>query len=323
MDRNQNELAAKFLLGKLTEEEQANIEKDFFQNTSSFENILIAENSLTDAYVSGRLSPEDRFLFERRLLINPRQQQRLAFAETLVRYASSRPIEDLDPSTTGSTWSTAFARLFFVRPLLSYSFAASIVLIAIAAVWLTSTDSRLLTGESLAAANMPAEPEIKGPLSKAQTGDSESAKEVDSSLRGKPDNDDRPAKLGPPLPRTDMPRRRETSTIISTIVLPLGLTRSTESAKVFVVPEKTGLVNLRLKFENADFSSYFVVVETVDGQQVWKGKVIKSRELGNTVTLTVPAKLLSKGDYIIALKGLTKAGAFESVGDYSFTVDRR
>ncbi len=54
MKTEQNNLAAQFLLGKLTEEENIKIEEEFFGKNDHFENILIAENDLIDAYVNGR-----------------------------------------------------------------------------------------------------------------------------------------------------------------------------------------------------------------------------------------------------------------------------
>ena len=86
MGPDQEKLAEAFLLGKLAENEREDVERDFFAKPDVFENLLIAENSLTDAYVTSRMAEEDRRLFESRLLINPVQRQRAAFAEFLLDF---------------------------------------------------------------------------------------------------------------------------------------------------------------------------------------------------------------------------------------------
>ena len=322
METDQNEKAVRFLLGKLTDEERADVEREFFRSTDSFENILIAENSLTDAYVSKRLSPDDRRLFEKRLLINPRQMQKTAFAGTLVKYASQQPVEDVGVSTSESKFSTIFARLFSGQPLFSYSLAAAVFLLLIGVVlWWTSAGSRRLADDDLAKA--PASGEMPDKGSNDNT--------VEQILSVGPDRQISVKEITPetehakPILVTKPTQPEISRSLISTILLPLGSTRGAEGAKVFVVPKKTDLVNLKLGFESEHFSSYFAVVETVDGQQVWSGKIRKSskNDDSNTVILTVPARLLPRGDYIITLKGLAKGGAYDTVSDYSFTIDRR
>jgi hypothetical protein len=326
METDPNELAARFLLGKLTAEEQEAVEKEYFQKTSSFEDILIAENALTDAYVSGRLTAEDRLLFENRLLINKRQHQRAAFAETFINYASRQPMEDLGPAASESKWSTIFARFFSVKPLLSYSFSAAVILLlAGVAFWWISTGSGRLSDKNLAKRNTPAEVEIRNPRADHGTDKPDPANEKDNNESSKDNTTTPKARQDQLSPRRLTAEPDRSRPIISTIILPLGSTRSADTAKAFVVPEKTNLVKLKLKFEDARFHSYFAVVETADGQQVSRGKVLKSSQNKNvsTVTLTVPAHRLKRGDYVVTLKGFTKEGIYESVADYSFTIDRR
>jgi hypothetical protein len=328
METDQNGLAARYLLGKLSDEEQANVEKEYFHDPSSFEDILIAENSLIDAYVSDRLSPEDRLLFEKRLLISPRQRQRARFAETLVSYASRQPIEESVSPTSQPLWLTRFVSSFSFRPLLSYSLAAAALLISATGIfWFASHAPARLDIEDLAHIQTPAAIERDKSLPAQQTEEPRSAitKENQTVLKDEAIGHQPTAKSSQLLPKPELARRAISPAIVSTIILSLGSTRDAGAGKVFVLPEKTGFVNLKLQFECRPFSSYFAVVETADGQQVWKGRVSGSSMINNgkTASLTVPAQRLGRGDYIVSLKGLTKAGLYESVADYSFTVDRR
>lgn len=328
MEMHQDKIAAEFLLGKLTEQERAAVERDFFRKTDVFENILIAENNLIDDYISERLSPADRALFENRLLINPIQQQRVEFAKTLLKYTSAVPVEE--SATPETTWSVIFTRFFFGQPMISYSLATvTLVFVAAAIFWWTSNDTRQSIGEDLVKVHTPSEGELKNAVSNPQIDQQVDAKPNDNSASLKDgtanaENMPKPRE-DQPSPKRDLTRPVKSQATISTIILTLGSTRSSETAKAFVLPDKISFVNLQLKFENGDFSSYFVVIETVDGQQIWTGKARNPSENNNgkTVTLTVPAHRLGRGDYIITLKGLTKEGTYESVADYSLTIGRR
>lgn len=221
-----------------------------------------------------------------------------------------------------------FARLFSGRPLLSYSLAAAVVLFLAAALfWWTSNGSGRLSDENLAMTSTPAELEITNPVSNRQTEVQTSAMETEKnlSLVDKTGNVETTTKTSPPPPKKDLSQPAKSRAIISTIILSLGSTRDAEAGRVFVLSKKTVLVNLKLQFESGHFASYFAVVETADGQQIWRGKVPGSKSNNNeiTATLKVSAHRLSRGNYVVSLKGLTKTGVYEPVADYSFTVDRR
>jgi len=332
MKTDPNNLAERFLLGKLTEAETVKIEEEYFGENKHFENILIAENDLIDAYVKSTLSPEDKRRFETRLLLNPKQRQRVEFAETLFKYASSLPAaEELNSAPVKSNWLSIFAEFFSAKPLLSYSFAVAAFIFFGGALWLAVNNnlSQLPGNNELASA--PAETEIwkpsietpfeeQKPANKVNR-ESELVKDESSAAPHSPNVNRNQTS---PKNRVEQPKKNA-APVFSTIILPLGLTRDGGMSKTFEIPAKTNFVNLRLKFEEGDFASYFAVIETVEGRHIWSGKITKPAKNTNekAVTATVPARFLQKADYIITLKGLTKDGAYESVGDYSFTVDRR
>ena len=321
MGPDQEKLSEAFLLGKLAENEREDVERDFFAKHDVFENLLIAENTLTDAYVTGRMAEEDRRLFESRLLINPVQRQRAAFAETFVTYASRLPIDDTLASTSASNWPTRLSRLFSTRSILSYSLMAAVLMLLVgAAFWWATNNSRPST-ENLAKKD-----------GRVETPNSEISPQVDKQTLPK-QTDDRAYLNGDrslteprldkhsPVTRHEPQIRR--AALISTIVLSPGSTRGNEPAKSFSVPSNADLISLRLNFEDGAFTSYFAVVETVDGQQIWRGKAAKANgKVEKSVAVSLPARLIKRGDYIARLKGLTKDGVYEAVGDYTFSVDR-
>jgi len=334
----QENLTADFLLGKLTEEENIKIETEFFGENKHFEDILIAENDLIDAYVKGELSPEDKTRFESRLLLNPKQRQRVDFAETLVKYASSLPAENENLSFAESNWWAAFLQLFSAKPMLSYSFAVAAFIFCAGAIWLAvnSSSSQFSQNSELASVQTPEmvaeETEIPksesgAPLEREKSADKanpeiETTKDKSPNVERRPQADKNQSPAAARIEKTAKP-----AAIFSTIILPLGLTRDdTAPSKKFDIAVKTDFVNLQLNLEDDNsFASYFAVLETVEGRQVWNGKILKSAKTKkqNLVTATISARLLKKGDYILTLKGLTKDRAFEPAGDYSFTINRK
>jgi len=325
MEPDQNELATRFLLGKLPDEEQAAIEEEYFQNNKLFEDILIAENDLTDAYVLGRLSPDDSALFEARLLISPHQRQRAAFAHTFIEYAARQPVDEPVPPRPflSRLFNTALPP-FFVRPIVSYSIASAIVLlVAGGAFWWVSTNSHHFG--DLATTNESVVNEIKDPLPNARTGEHPTADELGNVERSKEDTSARKYHQGTAPKKSTVERPARPQPVIATIILSLGSTRSADASKVFVIPEKADVVKLKLPFEDGGARSYYAVVETAEGQQISSGKVFASSSQDNstTATLVLAARRLKRGDYVIMLKALNKNGTYEPVADYTLTLDRR
>ena len=327
MVNDQHELAEQFLLGKVDDTQRSEIEIEFFQSSSSFENILIAENALTDAYVAGRLSSDDRRLYEQRLLINPNQRERAAFAKTLIKYASSLPVETtVEPPR--SNWAITLVRYLSGQPLASYSLGAAVFLIlAGGAFWWTSKnfvpakdDLAKNVTQPTSETSVPGpgnEPEVSTLLENKNEGVSPTETNSEPE-RGSRLVQDRPSRQAKPAESITSSR------MISTIILSLGSTRDAGAAKANVLPRGASAVRLQMAIESDGFPKYFAVVETIDGQQVWSGR-LPHRKLkdARSVTVTVPGARLKSGDYIVTLKGSASGTSYETIGEYSFTVERR
>ena len=108
--------------------------------------------------------------------------------------------------------------------------------------------------------------------------------------------------------------------VIATITLPLVSTRDFTPSSKHVIGSQTTTVNLQLSTDaGIDYSSYVVILETVDGHQVWHGNAV--RGLG-IVSAAVPAQKLAAGDYIVTLKGRQKNSVVETLNDYTLSIDR-
>jgi hypothetical protein len=322
MTIERDNLARQFLLGKLSEEESLKIEEDYFTGKNLFEDILEAENDLIDDYAMGKLSPEDKIRFERRLLLNPKQRRRLEFAETLVEYASDQPLAGESKFSAGnSSWISIFSQLFSNKSVLSLSFSVAALIVFGGGIWLVldKSDSESERVDKIAVSQSQEPSRSESPQTTIAT------KNTGEIADSKPHTAASPQKnvQSQPEPQTKQEKTsRKQPPVIYSLILSPGLTRDSGTSQRFTVPAKTDFINMRLKFEERGFSSYSAVLETVEGRQVWSGSKLKARKDEKFVTFQIPSKLLKKSDYILTLKGLKNDGIYENIEDYTFTVYR-
>src|SRR5437764_14981265 len=90
MDSDPEKRMVQYLLGQLSEQEQAELEARYLADDACFDELLATEDGLRDAYARGELSGRDREAFEQRLLATPQQRQKQDFARTLQQYLVDR-----------------------------------------------------------------------------------------------------------------------------------------------------------------------------------------------------------------------------------------
>ncbi|MFN0122562.1 MAG: hypothetical protein ACKV2V_18860, partial [Blastocatellia bacterium] len=108
------------------------------------------------------------------------------------------------------------------------------------------------------------------------------------------------------------------ATLLSFLLTP-GLSRDIDSTKQLTIPATASQVRLQLTLKRpGNYQSYQAVLQTLDGANLW------SRNLpgGRGVTVTLPAKLLPPGDYVVVLKGRTAGGQLEEINEYHFNAAR-
>ena len=74
----------RYLLGELSDSERAALEEKYFTDPKVFDDMVKAENELSDNYARGLLNPESREKFEQYYLAHPKRRERAEFAQTLV-----------------------------------------------------------------------------------------------------------------------------------------------------------------------------------------------------------------------------------------------
>ena len=80
-----------YLLGDLDDDRKTQLEERILYALEAYEELLIAEEELIDAYVAGGLSELERQRFESHFLVTAERQKNLRFGQLLNRYVNSHP----------------------------------------------------------------------------------------------------------------------------------------------------------------------------------------------------------------------------------------
>jgi anti-sigma factor RsiW len=78
------DLIQRYLLGELTEADQAALEQELLIDRGEFDRVWAVENELIDSYVRGEMSRADRERFEGHYLASPLHRERVAIAESFL-----------------------------------------------------------------------------------------------------------------------------------------------------------------------------------------------------------------------------------------------
>ncbi|MDQ3257528.1 MAG: zf-HC2 domain-containing protein [Acidobacteriota bacterium] len=330
---NNEEMMVRYLLGELSEEEQSRLEDEYFARDDFFEQLLVIEDDLIDAYVRGELSANRRAQFEKHFLSLPQRRERVGFASELLR-----PVAQTSASThpatvnerTLSWWQSMF-------PLPRFSLAVAAVLlvaVALASIWFAfdrnERRARLAREEAEHGARRQPNQTASPPQQTAkQDGLTNEESALERAASPQPQTKDEvPARVSRPTNNSLMPPAQSprASAAIASLTLSPDLVRSTGEANRFVLTRGTDMVRLRLALNGDErHKNYRASLQTVDGKDIWSRRARaaqSSRSGAKAVTLQLPAHLLPTGDYILTLSGVTADGSTETVAEYYLKVEK-
>lgn len=289
----------RYLLGSASPEERIALENRYLTNPTALEELAEAENDLIDSYVRSKLSDHDRGQFEKQYLTSPTRRARVQFASALTEI--SRESHQAAAAHSGSFWQ--WLTLLFTQPSpqLQWGMGVAGVVVLLTIAWFAVPHDRNLQ------ATLPpraVERDGRPPM-----------------LSGVPEgpNAEAPSSgntAGTEVAKADRPELAE-----FTVQLNPGIVRGMGAGTITFAVPKTGVVNLRLTLDDDDHKLYAAVVETAEGSEIQHVDGLKSHESeGNKVVdVRVPSRLIVAGDYIIRLKGTSRANAVpEEVDVYSF-----
>jgi hypothetical protein len=312
-----HEQIVQYLLGELSEQEKIHLEEHYFGDDDFFEELLVVEGELIDAYVREELYGRKRERFEAHFLASPPKRQRVEIARALVEYATESSVAappTAERRKSFFSWQSLLDTLDARNRAIGLAFAAAVLVI--------------LFGGSLFVIETV---RLRNQLQRIQADRAETLKreqELEQQLADQGQHNDQ---LADELQRERSQRellereltKPQRSTLSSiTFVLAPGLVRGASEPKRLTIPPGAALVWMQLYLEQDDYKTYRAVLETVEGNRIWSSGLLKARPTRSSrvVTLGLPASLLNKRGYILILSGVNAEGSLENVGEYYFNV---
>jgi hypothetical protein len=303
------DLLTRFLLGEATERERAEVEDRLLTDDGFYARLLAAESDLMDAYVRSELPHRERLQFEKIFFSSVGQRERVEFARGLAQSTtrahqkeSAKSREVAQRLAQSSLRKGLLASLFATRPGLSYAVAAAAVAVVGIAVW-------------FAVERMRARVELQ----QVRTEGVAPERPVE---RPRASGGETPAVVS--TPEHELKRQTPPAVpVFATITLAPGSLRDGAAGGNLIIARGATYVRLLLQLEEDNYQSYRANVSTPEGQKVWTGAARKDRVRdAQSVTLTLPAASLKRGDYVVELSGAVAGARSQPAAHYSFRVTR-
>jgi len=291
MDSDQEKRMAQYLLGQLSEQEQAELEKRYLADDSCFEELLAVEDDLRDAYVREELSKTDREAFERQLLSAPRQKQKQGFARALRERLLQSAAPNRQTPHLFVKWNSLLRVLKTQSRLVLIPAMSLILAILIMGIW-------RLGRQSVQPLQTRKAPGAVAPTTGPSTNQA------------------------PPVQTQRSPELPEPEGGTIAVVLSPGLVRGgDQNSRTVVISPDVSRVRLEARFEG-DYPSYEAVLQTAENKRIWSEGSLKDQSFrgGKRILFELSSSLLSAGDYILILRGMPAAGSPETVAEYAFRV---
>lgn len=324
-----------YLLGEMSDDEQIQLEQRLLTEKDYFQEFLRMEESLTDEYVQGGLNKRERERFESYFMSAPERRESVGFAEALHRHISEKEMlrrgEIGDASHRWFRWRQAgsgFERSW--NTAVVASLIGAVLLLATATTLLLIQTSRLRMEASQLrnerADWVRSEEELKRQVGEQQARNEELAKQLNEEQA-------RLQKTEQDLSKLKQARKasRDASgaNVVSLLLLPgmgrgIGVSASGNKYHQANITREIKWVRLELEVEE-DYKLYKAEVLTAEGEAVTRldNLRLRLRRDKKIVELKLPARILTKSDYLVALSGLIAGQQYEKTGTYYFTVVRR
>lgn len=310
---NPQEVAKRYLLGNLSDQERDQLEQKYFSDNSEFDEIEIAEDDLVDAYVRGKLSVDDRRRFEIVSSSSPRLRERVEFAKLLFQktIASPSTVAAVEVPKPGR-WRKLFA---FDQPgRLAFGFGVLLVLLGgllVVGAWLQVRQR----SESIAAREAALEEQrkqIERQAAESQASNEQRASQLrlqEAELAARQAAQDT-------IEAPDQP----SSVLVARLFLQPGATRGEGGNSEAPLTRNTSRIRFTLDLADSDSGRYRATVLTPDLKAISTPRRLTPRRTpsGDFLIFEIPAKGLSPGDYFVRVEGLSASGESESVRDYQF-----
>jgi hypothetical protein len=312
-------LIRQYLLGELSEEKQARVQDRLLCDRQFFDRLVVEENELMDDYLRGALTRQSEEKFKSYFLASPERRQKLRFAKAL-----KKRISEEAPSMPCIEESPRRKRLFGLQGFSPPSFAAGAIaaVIFLVGAWVAIENARLRRriddAQAAQAEWLERARQSERQLSDEKQRNRDLAQEIE---RERIHSSELEREAGRLKQAREAGRAGIRGSVVSLALMP-GLSREGDQSNQLEILQGTGRVRLELYPEKVGHKNYRAELRTREGKWVWNGSGLKLRKtvLGDQVIVELPATILTKGDYILMLRGVTGERNQGRAGTYYFRV---
>jgi hypothetical protein len=325
-----------YVLGELDDERRVEVEERLIMDPDLFELLGPTEDELVEDYSENVLTPKERVAFERHFLTNEDRRWHLGFVRLMKEKVVHRPSDDAvavavaegDSRIDGrsesgvESWASLARHGLFAGhgQMWAGALAASLVVLLAGSVWFVVRERGLSNELGRLQAEHQLEQRERRDLQtrldtlSAHAQALQTKFESERRLRGTVETTGAPG----PVPETLLPHLQEPPLF----VLATGLLRSGGSMARIVIPAGAPLIRLRLMLPTNDYSLYRAVIYNGQAEELWAQSQLTARadDRRVAVTVTLPSKLLPRGDYQLILSGFDRGQEPERVAAYSVRV---
>jgi hypothetical protein len=311
----ENDISMKmYLLGELEEPGQHELEERLMTSNDCFEQLSMAEDKLVDEYLRGSLSAREEERFNDYFLCTPERNHALRFSRSLQRYV----LTNTEPPQTVWGWRRFLTLHVLPSRIMECSLAAALSLIVLGGSWLTFRMQHLervleqVRNQPTVSAGQ--EQDLQPRLAQLRKDNEQLAGDLRLEKEQHAQLDKQLAAL------SASPLRHSSSSMVAFALTP-GQVRDLGGMNKVTIPAGANWVQLQLDLGAGDYKKYQVVLQK-EGDEIssWTTPKIKGGDNLEQVVLTLPAKLLPHGDYILKLSGIPAGGQPEKLGSYTFRV---
>jgi hypothetical protein len=317
---------SQYLLGDLSEEDQAQLEEQFFNDDEYFDSMLAIEDELIDDYAQGELSPRQRELFEKHFLCSPERRSRVEFAQALqisaAQAMAAQTARAISETESTSRWQSLLALFGIQNSALQFALAAAAVVLMLGCSWLIFESARLRNQlAQFEAARSQQEKEAAEQSAEQRAHSERLARDLERE-RNQREELERELVQGRES-RDKASPAQGVPTRMATFLLMAGLLRDEQGAKQLSIPQSAEQVRLQLKLRRTgEYKSYRAALKTIEGEALLALRASQTGS-GKAVVVNLSANLLKQGDYKLTLSGVTDAGNVEEIDNYYFSVVKK
>ena len=325
-----DKLLTRYLLGGLSESQQAQVEEQLFADTACYDRLCALKAELTDQYVRGDLTSREQQVFARRFLTTKDGREDELFARALdvvlrEERAERQPVITQTAATL--SWREKLAQYFQPFPAWQMALTAATLLLVAGAAFLFVETQRLRQQLDIAAR------QLAGAQTEAQQAARTEAELAEQLRRARARNEEldqlsRTAQQERDQARQELARRSSSGSMLGTmlsLILVPGAGRGGAHVDELSLTPQTQRVQLQLLLSPGENQpNYRAEIRTKQGDLIHTQNQLLSRRTkdGKALQLTIPAQLLKDGSYVVSLFGVPPGQAPELINHYDFKISR-